>query len=199
MPSLLLVCVVRPLSQVELLHIIPNTSSFSCSMHVSHGSMHSRQPPTARLLLTGPNSWQIIYTQQMLRYCNDVKFALCSLYFLQTASCCNTPPPWDKFATTAAAPEGAIRNVEWALSVIFVPAPTTHIRARGADMVRIVNPPTLHVTLNTRKNVSMPSTPATRAHTHLRTQSVAEKLYITRVPEVWWHKCTWLQIRHISR
>lgn len=50
-------------------------------------------------------------------------------------------------------------------------------------MVRIVNPPTLHVTLNNTKTVSMPSTPAPRMHVHTHTYAqltVGETLYSTR-------------------
>lgn len=80
-------------------------------------------------------------------------------------------------------PEGAIRNAEWALSVISGPAPTTHIRARGADTVRIVNPPTLHVTLNNTETVSMPSTPAPRMHVHTHTYAhkVLQRHYVAHV------------------
>lgn len=63
---------------------------------------------------------------------HSVRFALYSLPLLWalTPSCCNTARRWKKFASTVTAPEGAWRNVEWALSVMWVPAPTTHTTAR---------------------------------------------------------------------
>ncbi len=64
------------------------------------------------------------------------------------------------------AAQGAQKNVEWTLSVIPVPAPTMCTRARGADMVRIVNPPTLHVTLYNTGNVRLLSRLTTHTYEH---------------------------------
>lgn len=67
------------------------------------------------------------------------------------------------------APEGAQENVLWALSAVSLLAPTRLTRAWGAESVRAVNPPTLHVTLHnigTGRRLSAATTHIVHAYTH---------------------------------
>lgn len=125
------------------------------------------------VLFPGPNRGTdlmlIIHTQPLRRWRHNVKFAVYSLQLLRasTPSYRTTPRQREKLATAVAAPEGVQKNVEWALSVISIPTPTKNTRASGADTVRAVNPPTLHVTLYNTGTVSTLSTTTTHTHLHI--------------------------------